>query len=195
MEKEQKLRGLSTIRLSRQSLFEVVEKNKDIHANQFAEAYVGWKVQIIEQLEEDLKEQHRQYRRVLKDEKKKVAAAKERLDRVQSGDFETDKPYFRTRCPEHHIKDYNGTLKKLELSLDKELELEQHEFNRFVMDEWEWKETFSSTHICYSNSVRSGSLSTDGQYNLVNAWGNDIPTLTGSIASAVLNGDFNTSNY
>jgi hypothetical protein len=37
------------------------------------------------------------------------------------------------------------------MSVDTDIEIEQHDFNCFVMDEWQWKAGFAQTVSNYTN--------------------------------------------
>ena len=192
------LRSLATVRVSRDSLQDVIESNRKKHAMEFEETYLGWKIQVREQLEDDLDDLYTDYRSTLKALKKGLTEAKKRLTRVKDGDFTTDACFFRHIKPSHHVKDYNGALKKLELSLDAELELNSHEFNQFVMDEWLWKKDFTSSHTVMSGTYGESiyNVPMNGTYMLTttNHEGSEFYA-TGSVANAVLNDTFHSVDF
>lgn len=41
--------------------------------------------------------------------------------------------------PENHGEDYDRLLAKLNMTVDETVELEDHEFRRYVQDDWDWK--------------------------------------------------------
>ena len=194
---EETLRGLQEVRVSKDSLLEVIKDNRRQHAEQFDLAYAGWKVEVIEDLEKTLRKEKKDYRDMLKRYKKSIALWEERLARAKNDDFITDAKHFRVAKPTHHIEDYNGAIKKLELSLDDELELTSQDFNQFVMDQWAWKSAFDADYgsraISYSNSiynaptgrgVMSGSVSSSNFF-----------ITTGSVAPTLLDGSYKTFGF
>lgn len=57
--------------------------------------------------------------------------------------------------PEDHTRDYDRIITMLEMSVDSEIELEEHDFSRYVMDQWEWNASFQSTVAYAASNVRN----------------------------------------
>jgi hypothetical protein len=51
--------------------------------------------------------------------------------------------------PVDYTKEYDRVITMLEMSIDDEIELTAQDFARFVMDDWEWKETFRTSTASY----------------------------------------------
>ena len=113
-----KLRGLNTVRVSKNFLLEKLETNRKSHKATYEKAIRGWHSQITD---------------ILKRELKKVKVDKE----YQPNCFVTK--------PISHVKTYDGTIALLKASLDKEFVLTSSEFSQYVRDEWGWKDTFMTT--------------------------------------------------
>lgn len=80
------------------------------------------------------------------------------LQKVVSGeDFD---PYFRVEKPQSHLNEYDLAIQMLEMSVDDVIEIQAHEFNQLVNDEWNWKSQFKSS--IYSNSQYVGSSGISG---------------------------------
>jgi len=52
---------------------------------------------------------------------------------------------IRLPAPEDHTADYDRVIRMLEMSVDDELEITSHEFDWYVMDNWQWKGLVSQT--------------------------------------------------
>lgn len=113
-----KLRGLNTVRVSKDFLLEKLEINRESHKTIYEEAMEGWHLQIVD---------------TLKGEFKKVKADKEY------------QPSCFVAKPDNHVKEYDGTIALLKASLDEEFVLTSSEFAQYVRDEWAWKGTFMTT--------------------------------------------------
>ena len=175
------LRGLQEVRVSKDKLLGVIRDNRKQHAEQFDAALTGWKVEVVEKLERDLANQKKTYRRLIKDQKKLMAEMSARIKRAQADDFRTDASHFGIAKPAHHISDYDGAIKKLELSLDTELELSTLDFDTFVMDKWIWKSAFDTSYqhgtFYLNNALSNGTITTTCNSNVFT---------TGSIATHLI---------
>ena len=126
---EEKLRGLGSVRVSKDFLLEKLRANRESHTSIYKEAFDKWHEQIVD---------------VLKEELKKV---------------EEDKGYYPTIYvpqPSNHTKDYDRTIAQLEASLDSEFLLSSSEFAKYVQDEWDWKDSFTTTVsgcLNYKNNI------------------------------------------
>lgn len=52
--------------------------------------------------------------------------------------------------PEDHTRDYDRVILMLEMSVDPIIELGEHDFARYVMDQWEWNASFAQTTTAYA---------------------------------------------
>lgn len=55
--------------------------------------------------------------------------------------------------PKNFLADYDRAIMMLELSVDKEIEMDEHVFSQLVMDEWGWKDQFSTSNAMYKSLV------------------------------------------
>jgi len=55
--------------------------------------------------------------------------------------------------PEDHTKDYDRIIEMLRLSVDDEIELEVQDFDRYVMDRWEWSSSFAFSNMRYTTTA------------------------------------------
>ena len=121
---QDKLRGLSSVRVNKDFLLKKLVENRDNHEKDYEAVLEARHTKVIE---------------VLKTELKKVKEDK------------TYVPVFYVQLPENHIKEYDRTIALLGASLDKEFELTSSEFNQYVNDEWGWKGNFLTISGCYSS--------------------------------------------
>lgn len=70
------------------------------------------------------------------------------LDEVSQGLYGPDHLSF-PMAPDHR-EDYRRAIRMVEMSVDDTIELDQHEFNQYVMDNWGWKENFLRTASTYN---------------------------------------------
>ena len=113
-----RLRGLNTVRVSKDFLLEKLETNRKSHKAVYEEAMKGWHLQTID---------------ILKKELKKV-----------KNDEEYQPSCFVAK-PGSHVKEYDETIDLLKASLDEEFVLTNSEFSQYVRDEWGWKDVFMTT--------------------------------------------------
>ena len=76
----------------------------------------------------------------------------EELDRML-GDAREGRPIQRSVTltePSNHIKDYDRVITMLEMSVDQTITLEAHDFDRYVMDNWDWSRFALSTNTAYA---------------------------------------------
>jgi hypothetical protein len=52
--------------------------------------------------------------------------------------------------PEDHTKDYDHIIAMVEMSVDDLFELNQNDFARYVLDDWEWKAAFTQSVMAYT---------------------------------------------
>lgn len=124
MNKSTGLRGLSTVRVDKNSLLNKLIENRKNHKAVYEKALEKWRLKTI---------------KVLNNELEKVKNRKEY------------QPIIYVQKPNNYTKYYDSTIDLLQASLDDEFELTSKEFSQYVRDEWSWKEAFMTTVSgCYS---------------------------------------------
>jgi len=127
---------MKTVRVNKDELLRILVENRKKHKDEYKESIKAYRVKAADLLNKELQ--------------KIVGGKKFNLD------FDLSKP----QC---HEKDYDLVIKMVEMSVDEILELEQHEFNQLVNDEWNWKSSFKmSVYSNYSYSGSSGISGTSG---------------------------------
>ncbi|KKL88664.1 hypothetical protein LCGC14_1922450 [marine sediment metagenome] len=118
-------RGLTEVLVETGALLETVKENYALHRQKFEEAMDGYKIKVIELLEEH-------------------------IQRIR--DNAPEKVFIQLPMPEDHSKDYERVIEMLKWSGDTHLVLDESEFATYVLDQWGWQEGFSQTYAMYSSS-------------------------------------------
>jgi len=172
--------SLSKIKVSKSELLTIVRENKQKHDEIYEAAEAGYWLEAEEYLKKFQKEQlttmKKNYQKSIKDLKKQVNKEFRLVDQKKKDGFF----YMRKPFPENHSDDYQGTIRKLELCVEPEIELVDGEFDCFVRNKWNWRQSFLSTNSGYANNYAisaswasssvSGAFST-GTGSLVNSLG------------------------
>lgn len=117
---------MEKIKVNKAELQAKLLDNRRKHETEYNEAKAGWHVKALE-------------------------AFNKAIEDFKNGDYSTVNPLGSLPKPQHHLKDYDLAIKMLEMSVDNEIEIEQHDFNQYVMDEWSWKAGFALTNSSYLN--------------------------------------------
>ena len=56
--------------------------------------------------------------------------------------------------PVDQTKEYNSAIRKLEMSVEDVIELDEYEFESLIMDNWRWKNQWSASNSLYSAKAR-----------------------------------------
>lgn len=115
--------GESKVTIKKQSLLEVIRKNRSQHIEDFSSASSGYKDALVERL------------------KKMLASAKAGKMVEQSVGLIP---------PVSHEKEYDVVIRMLEMSTADEISITQAQFTQYVMDDWNWKQNFTTTNRLYS---------------------------------------------
>lgn len=103
-------------------LLEIVKRNREEHAATYQGAREAYKERGVELLQS-------------------------LIAKLESG--ENIRPYLNLPIPEDHTEDYDRTVEMLEHDMRDQIELEEHEFTQYVLDQWSWKESWLSTTASY----------------------------------------------
>jgi hypothetical protein len=106
-----------------ENLLAILKKNRAGHRELFEEAWA-------------------EYRRRV------VTAMGHNLDTIKAGGPIDHRITMRT--PEDHTEEYDAVIGLLELSTDDTVELTAHDYERFVLDRWEWKRSFEDNTMSYT---------------------------------------------
>ena len=138
MNTPEKLRGLSTVRVSKLFLLEALKANRIEHEKTYYEIINARQQKLLEGLA-GLRP---------KFEEKLVIEIQRMTD---DAEYTPSVPVLGLHelKPENHTKDYDRVITLLEASLDEEFELSSSEFNQYVNDDWSWKQSFTTCSGMY----------------------------------------------
>ncbi len=77
-----------------------------------------------------------------------VTAMEHNLDAIKAGGPIDHRITMRT--PEDHTEEYDAVIGLLEMSTQPDVELTAHDYERFVMDRWEWARSFEDNTLSYT---------------------------------------------
>lgn len=118
---------MHSVKINRNELLSIVRANKEKHIKEFNEAVEDYKKAVNKVAEENF------------------ALAK-------TGDLnEIAKIKFVPNKPVSYESSYVRAIRMLELSVDTEIELELHDFDQLVQDEWQWKQAFTTSNSTYKS--------------------------------------------
>lgn len=163
--------SLQQIKVSREEVLKIVQENKQKHDDVLKTAIEGYWLDAETHLKKNEKESADRINKNHKDQLKKLrkdrkealkllkTRTKEDLEKVKSRNREKSFWYWSGKYPEDHGDDYLGTIRRLELCVEKELELNSNEFDSYIRNKWEWRGQFLSTNTSYVNSYRNVAVS------------------------------------
>lgn len=120
---------MNSVNMDREKLLEIVRENLVKHMAQYEEAVVDYKALVLKITQHNLK----------------VAKTGEMTE------FKNFKSL--PSAPISYKDSYNRAIRMLELSVDSVIELEEHVFNRLVLDEWDWKHQFVGATMSYKDAL------------------------------------------
>jgi len=173
--------SLSKIKVSNEKLLTIVRENKKKHDEIYEAAVDGYWLEADEFLKKYQKEtliaMKKQYRKQVKDLKKQVAKEMRLIDqKKKDGGF----IYMRKPFPENHSDAYQSVIGKLELSVDPEIELLDNEFEWYVRNKWDWRQSFLATNTNYANYACTGSYALNAS-----SWAVSSSYCSGSVANSL----------
>ena len=144
--------SLSKIKVLKSQLLDIVKDNKKKHDEIYDAAEAGYWLEAKEFLQKYQKDQlalmKKNYLKDVKLVKNQIAKESKMVEQKKKDGYS----YMRKPFPENHSDDYKGTIQRLELSIEPEIELETGEFDWYVRNKWEWRAKFLSTNTSYANN-------------------------------------------
>jgi predicted transcriptional regulator YdeE len=114
---------MNAIKVTKWTLLEKLRANRAAHKAQFEEAAEGYREKVIELLEERLAE-----------------ARKGKLPSIVIG----------LAMPVNQTKQYDRVIGMLEMDTNDVIELEEDDYQRYVLDEWTWSASTTATNSLYT---------------------------------------------
>lgn len=118
---------MKQVRVNKEQLLGILKKNRSEHREVFLQAQKTFRVVAIKALDEQLK-----------------AARKGRP-------FELGR-LIALSAPEDHTTDYDRSIQMLEMAVDKEIVVDEREFQNYVQDKWQWSRDWAANNMRYINN-------------------------------------------
>lgn len=115
---------MKDIKIQKDRLRAIVQRNRDQHREQFERAFEGYRAECMSVLERNLQ-------------------ALKRGERVRVLIAEV--------APEDHTEDYERVLLMLELSVEEVISLDERSFAQYVQDDWTWRHSWAVSNSKYLN--------------------------------------------
>lgn len=123
---------MKTVKINKEKLLNKLQQNLNDHKLIYKETIEIWQTEV---------------RLALKDALNKARSGKE---------FITDLDLEEPQC---HIDHYKQIIEMIKWEEEDTIELDQREFNQFILDRWDWQYGFLNTANIYSSSSSSSSSS------------------------------------
>lgn len=120
---------LHEIKVNVDELLGTLADNLEMHEKEYIQAVIDW----------------RDAQRVVYEEAALLFGSKSHAKELMAFNIE------KLPKPQSYAKDYKTAMAMLKWTVDKEIELDSTQFRNFVLDEWTWKESFSTSNSLYSN--------------------------------------------
>ena len=114
---------MKDVKVRRADLVEKLQENRASHRGIVEKAWAGYKSKVISELEKA-------------------------LERAKKGD--KSHIFISLPMPEDHTKDYDRVITMFQMSVDTEIVLSEADFNNYVMDQWGWTGSFTTTNSTYT---------------------------------------------
>jgi hypothetical protein len=133
-------------------LLKAIRENLEKHRQDYAEAFDGYKLEATEALKAC--------------QTTLIGALHELGEKVRAADREQGhKPvplvlssgliqFGSLRPPQDHSSSYEVVIRMLEFETQEVIEVDQDQFECYVMDRWDWKDDFAGLHQNYSETLR-----------------------------------------
>jgi len=73
--------------------------------------------------------------------------------RAREGKIIPQRALYDLPMPEDHTRDYDVAIEMLKFDVRKKFLLTEREFKRYMMDQWEWTESFTTNTVSYAASA------------------------------------------
>jgi hypothetical protein len=120
------------VKVRRGELLEVLRKSRAQHIQEYLEACAGYRDAALKRIDD-----------IFSDLRAKINGLKEGQTIAIIG------LQFGLAVPVSHEKAYDQIIRMMEMSVDEEIELTAGQFACFVMDDWDWKEQWSTSNMAY----------------------------------------------
>lgn len=133
------------IKANKDRLLKQLQENREKHSKEFVESWEGYRDRALQKLV-NLK------LKAASSFDKKIEELKS-LSPGDAAEFSDHVPVNASiglAVPVDHTREYERAVAHLEWELDAEVLVSENDFNRFVLDEWDWQGVFKATHKSYT---------------------------------------------
>lgn len=117
---------MENIKVKKEDLLKVLRDNRAKHRQIYEEAIEGYRKTVITEFERRLED----------------AKAGRKID-----------IRFSLPQPQDQTKDYDRAIGMLEMTIEDVIQLQEHEYQQYVMDDWSWKQNFLTSNSTYSGTA------------------------------------------
>lgn len=114
---------MESIKVDKKQLLDVLKKNRREHHEIFLEAQDGYRRAIVMELDAMLQDARNG---------KKIRRSVTLVE------------------PVDQTRDYDRVIRMMEMSIETAINLSEHEFQSYVLDDWNWKKQFNASNFAYS---------------------------------------------
>lgn len=115
---------MNTVRVNKSDLLAKLKENREHHVNTFEQVLEDYRAEAVRQLEAH-------------------------IERIRNG--EVAKVNVVLPPPQNYEEAYNKAIAMVEWEQETVITLDQYDFDRYVMDNWEWRREFDQTVATYSH--------------------------------------------
>jgi hypothetical protein len=117
---------VNDIKVRKTELLDVLRENRAKHRAIFEEAQTGYRTAVIAELDSMLEDARNG---------KKIRRAVTLIE------------------PMDQTADYDRVIRMMEMSVDEVIQLAEHEFSAYILDQWAWRQKFNHSNRGYSNTL------------------------------------------
>jgi hypothetical protein len=108
------------------------------------------KAALIEKIKENMETHQDTYDKAVEEfNRQQIALLEEQVVKARAGQNFDRLALSRMPVPENHMDDYRRALRLLEMETREKIVLDPREFNKYVLDEWEWQRAFVANTSSY----------------------------------------------
>lgn len=112
------------VSIDRNRLIETLKSNREKHEREYKAAKVGYRATLMTMFADCLK-------------------------RLEDGHDSEHGDIFSLHKPSHYLKDYDRAIAMFEMAQEESIVLDDEDFQKLVLDDWEWKSRFSTVNSGY----------------------------------------------
>jgi hypothetical protein len=159
MENELKIANMHSVVIDKEKLLSILRENKAAHDDILQAALVGYWETAKEKVRLKKEEFTKALDELFKDGEYQLAKYYSKLENKEPLKHEALNVKFNFRAsldiiyPEDHSKDYDRAIRMVELSVYDNVELTEAQFESYVLNNWDWKQSFLASNAGYATSA------------------------------------------